>query len=285
MKCKINFSTSSSGETSDDEEYESESASSSSTSIEQKEPPSKQKGRIRKSYSSDVPELAVQQAEHVNNLEIEEDESSGDIPSITLPRFKVESYKTYALQRETKQTIRGKRFYYRFYYQGDLLFSAKTKTRHPDTFVPIVSGSDVHMKGNHDYELHVSDEGTCFHLQKSKTPDVQLSYKVVLESTLIMLPRYANVEIYQSIGYTETKLTTRRPKMSTRGEWILDFHNKFILPSQKNAIFIHFKDENGPDIINIRKIAKNSLEVDCFIKLPEIGVFAIGLCNFITRLK
>ncbi|OHT17120.1 hypothetical protein TRFO_12643 [Tritrichomonas foetus] len=220
-----------------------------------------------------------------HNSELNDDD---DLPPIVLVNNQANTIPqvTFAVSRKIKSSIRGKRFYYYFYSDSNPLFCAKAKSRHPTSHIPICKGDQIHMKGKHEYTFLVGNDSTFFSLRKGKSSgDELLAMNIVLDSSLLMLPRHIDVQIFEKIGIPPISLTTKRPKMSTRGDWTLDFHNKFTIPSEKNAIFVLLNDKEGPDLLVTRKISGSGMEIDLCTNLPEIAVFAIGLGIFIAKLR
>ena len=101
-----------------------------------------------------------------------------------------------------------------------------------------------------------------------------------------MMPRTVVVDITEEAGIPMLTLVTKKPKMNRNGTFTLHFHNRFTIPSEKNAIFLNQAlGPNAPDVLSIRKIGKEMLEIIADSNLPDYVVFAIGLTMFTGNLS
>lgn len=235
--------------------------------------------------SSDFEDNFEKESEQKDEKELESEEES-DPPIVKISHFEAKSSVTYAISRKLKSSIRGKRYYYYFYSNSTLKYCAKAKTRHPDSNILIYEGKNAHIKGKSQFILSINQESTNFSLKKSDESDEEImTLKVFLDSALLMLPRHVDVQILPSSGISQMSLTTKKPKLSARGNWILDFHDKFTIPSEKNMIFVSSKDNDGTELLFIRKISPEGMEIDLCTNIPEICVFSIGLSIFLAKLR
>lgn len=203
---------------------------------------------------------------------------------VKIEHFSPKSSVTYAISRQFKTSIRGKRYYYYFYSNSVLKYCAKAKTRHPESCIQICEGENAHVKCKSPYTLNINQESTVFSLRKGdNSGEEMMILKIFANSAMLMLPRHVDIQILPLMGIPSMLLTTKRPKLSARGNWILDFNNKFTIPSEKNMIFVSSKDIDGAELLFIRKISSNGMEIDLCTDMPEIGVFAIGLSIFLAK--
>jgi hypothetical protein len=111
-----------------------------------------------------------------------------------------------------------------------------------------------------------------------------MSFAVLKEEQRLAIPHYLKVGIDPCFGLSESTLVSQRPRMSPRGYWFLDFHNRFTISSYRNAILIpDTPKRDGQPLVWIRMIAKNSMEMNSVFLMPEILAFAIGLSSFMSR--
>jgi hypothetical protein len=71
--------------------------------------------------------------------------------------------------------------------------------------------------------------------------------------------------------------------MSVQGKWELDFGRRFLVRSQKNAIFVPQGATNNAELVAVRKIGTKSFEVDIVENIPPIAGFAIALALCLAR--
>lgn len=243
-----------------------------------------EKNKIEEIKDSDFEDSHEKDFEEKSESKDDEEESNPLVVKINY--FETKPSITYAISRKLKSSIRGKRYYYYFYSNSVLTFCAKAKTRHPDSSILIYEGEDAHLKGESPFILDITEDSTIFSLKKSnKLDEEMMTLKIFLDSALLMLPRHVDVQIFPSAGSPQILLTTKKPKLSARGHWILDFHDKFTIPSEKNMIFVSSKDENSTELIFIRKISSDGMEIDLCTNISEICVFAIGLSIFLAKLR
>ena len=156
------------------------------------------------------------------------------------------------------------------------------KARNPEQQIPLFEGPVVNFKKNSTYTLIADKELKSFSLKNGdKKGDEMMNMKVCFDSLLI-LPKHIDVQVFTS---PEISMTTKFPKMSTRGHWVLDFNGKFTIPSERNMIFVNAKEKEGSNLIMVRQISNDEIEIDLCIDMDEIGVFALGLSIFIAKLS
>ena len=112
---------------------------------------------------------------------------------------------------------------------------------------------------------------------------VKLAYETLSDPESKM-PHF-KVTIDSSLEYDAAVLYSKRPKKNKKGLWCLDFHNRYTMPSVKNAIFVKDKDlESGEELMMIRKTAEDSLAIDIMSPVPPVIAFAVGLSTFLNNL-
>ena len=188
---------------------------------------------------------------------------------------------TFSIERKAKT---GK---YSFIMRQDshkLLF-AKCKSRHPSDSITVyqfTNNSNNREKTN--YKLF--SEKKCRQFILKSNIGTLMTFSITLPTKLIVLPRQ-DIKIEDIADFKPKHLKSKNPQMSQKGYWVLDFHSKFTIPSEKNAIFISAEENSeGEDLILVRKIEKNRLEVD--VNLPDpnaIIIFGIALSIFMAKYK
>lgn len=212
----------------------------------------------------------------------EEDEDEINPPIIKLNVFQPKPSITYSIVRTVESSLLTKNYKYSFYLESLQKFYTKVKVRNPEQRIPLFEGPTVNFKKKPSYSLITDKEFKTFSLKESdKSDDDLLNLKVCFDP-LLALPRHLDIQIFTS---PEISLTTKNPKVSMRGHWVLDFNGKFTIPSERNMIFVSAKEKDGDDLIFVRQISNDELEIDLCTDMDEIFVFAIGISIFIARLS
>lgn len=193
---------------------------------------------------------------------------------------------TYAITRTNKVSLKGSSYTFHFLKQDNIIYSSKCKGRNPSKPMPIVAGEEVHLSKPGDFYLIPEKSSTIFELRKESITGPLISTSHIMHNVHnLMMPRTVMISITEESGLPTTTLITRKPKLNRNGTFTLHFHNRFTIPSEKNAIFINQAlGTNGPDVLSIRKIGKATLEIISDVKIPDYLVFAIGLTMFTGNL-
>ena len=191
---------------------------------------------------------------------------------------------TYSVKRTAKRSVHGKSYIFSLIKEGNPVLFSKSNSRHPKGIMPISTNSDIHIKNSSASEYTITAEENCTKFTIKSQQKTILTYTITpSQKEYIKLP-HLNIVIAQSLAFSPKEMTSKRPQMNRRGFWFLDFHNKFTLPSEKNAIFVPANPElGGEDLIVVRKIEKDRIEIDVNTTPSDIVVFAIGLSSFLAK--
>jgi hypothetical protein len=210
--------------------------------------------------------------------------SEEDLPMIEVPNTIPETFSTFGLTREQRSTIYGKRYYFTFYFQGNLLFRAKVKGRNPSDPISISTKHEVHLRGGCEFYLIPHNDSTFFSLRKESLDGIELlNVTIQKTSSVLAIPPHSVVKILPEIGIPRLTLSSKRPRMTLHREWKLDFGRRFVIPSEKNAIFVIDDDRADHELLLVRKIGSAAFEVDIAKQIPEITGFAIGLSLCVAK--
>lgn len=196
-----------------------------------------------------------------------------------------QDYVTYSVKRTPKRSVHGKSYIFSLIKEGKPVLFSKSNSRHPKGVLPISTNSDVHIRKSSSSEYTITAENGCTKfIFKSSNQNPILTYSISpSQNEYVKLP-HLNIAVDESFDFSPKQMTSKRPQMSKRGFFFLDFHNKFTLPSEKNAIFIPANPEIGKDdLFVVRKIEKDRIEIDVNINAEDIIVFAIGLSTFLAK--
>lgn len=191
---------------------------------------------------------------------------------------------SYSVNRTTKRSVHGKSYIFTLIKEGNPVLYSKSNTRHPKGILPISTNPDIHIRKSSSSEYTITAENGCTKFTIKSPQNTILTYNISpSQNEFVKLP-HLNISVDESFDFVPKEMTSKRPQMSKRGFWFLDFHNKFTLPSEKNAIFIPTNPEVGKnDLFVVRKIEKNRIEIDANIETSDIIVFAIGLASFLAK--
>ena len=205
-------------------------------------------------------------------------------PPASIPEPVTDNEVNYAIIR-THSVIKNV-YTYKFHHEGNIIFSAKCKKRNPNKPIVITAGEDVHISVQGDYYLVPENSATMFTLRKRTETGTKLMTAHILHNMEnYILPRLVTVSLTEENGLPMQTLVTRKPKMNRNGIFTLDFQNRFTIASEKNAIFYNQAlGRSSQNVLCVRKIAKETLEINTTDKLPPYLIFAIGLVMFTANL-
>jgi hypothetical protein len=94
-------------------------------------------------------------------------------------------------------------------------------------------------------------------------------------------PRHIKMALFNASEDLPVLIADRQPKRSPLGGWVLDFGQRSALPSARNTILV---DPGNREIVTVRQVEKNALEIDAHPQLGELVVFGLGFASFTCRL-
>jgi hypothetical protein len=212
--------------------------------------------------------------------------SEGRVVPRELPGQPSENRRSYVITRTSKRSIQGKRYFFEMAFQQQYSLFAKARNSHPKGQVPICRTADVHLVGSCDYFLRPSNKSRTFELLKASDGERFFMLEILKDEVLqkAKIPCRRKLSFSQNLGLEHEILVSQRPRMSRKGYWFLDFHDRFTLPSMKNAIYVaEAERRNGRELITVRAIEKDRVEVNLAIDLPDFVVFGIGLASFLAN--
>ena len=194
---------------------------------------------------------------------------------IEVPKPIIINYPIYLIQREQKIKFNGIRTFFRFNLLQQRYFSAKLKTRNTN-YIPIVSGDEIHLSGPAEAVIITGNDGKDFSLRnKSHTGHeiLTIRYFEISKSIRKMLITF--------FDRNENCPKTLKSRMVNNLPF-LNFEGRYVIQSIKNAIL--FNEENGPNLLFLRKTGKNALEIEAKFDINPLFLFAIGISSFICSI-
>lgn len=204
-----------------------------------------------------------------------------DIAPIRVVRQAAKPMKTYAISREKKKSFTKTSYTFYFHIQGDVKYWAHSPKRHPDASIPIFpANSDTY-----DHIMLIGNGCSSFSLRKVDSSTELVTVNIVTDASLLRLPRRSVVYIFPEMGCQTFELESKQPSKGAQGHWILNFENKFVIPSVKNTIYCEKTGTafGGNEMLMMRKIGQDAYEIDASESIPILAVFSIGLALCLSK--
>jgi hypothetical protein len=193
---------------------------------------------------------------------------------------------TLMIRRTVKKSLKGKHFYFDIPSDNRTKYYAKALSSRPsNTLIPVSTNPDVHMKGNSQYRLRCEKGSRTFALLTGASAELVVSWTLLKDEVKSLhLPDFSKITVGDSIESAIRGFVSLRPKMSNQGYWFLDFHNRFTLPSPRNAIYVQDNpSRTGEELFALRQIEKNILEFDLMYDIPDLVLFTIAVAAFCAK--
>ncbi|EAY04803.1 hypothetical protein TVAG_305530 [Trichomonas vaginalis G3] len=188
----------------------------------------------------------------------------------------------YTIKRTFTTSIRGRRTHYQILKDGQILYSAKLKSKRQSEPIPISNGSDAHYSSTNNAAYLLCGDGRIEFSLRAKDqygPEV-----ITIQHSHIQndkhLPKTLKVTLFLKDSLIPHKLISKQPQMTDDMEWVLDFHNKELIPSTKNIILIN--EENTLEYLLVRKVSKDTLEADAVSLFSPLAVFGVALSLYVA---
>lgn len=244
--------------------------------------PPKRKEESPKQRSVSKPP-ANESSEESIHIDEDNEEEEEDIAPIQIVHQSVQPMTTFGFSKETKKSLFNAKYKFSMHLDGEVKYWASTKTRYPKGKVPIYEGSET---TEFSYYLIVGNSCSMFSLRnKANESEDLMTMSIMNDASLLRLPRRSNVYILEGLGVPPLELASRQPSKSARGNWILNFEKRYVIPSVKNTVLYEKRigERNGSDLLMMRKIGKKAFELDVTGNIPMIAVFAVGLSLSLSK--
>ena len=226
------------------------------------------------------PEDSSEESIHIDEDPHEEEE---DIAPIHITHQVVQPMTTFGLSKEAKKSLFSAKYKFTMHIQGDVKFWAQTKTRYPKGKIPIYEGEEMNES---EYYLIAAKSCSLFSLRnKANDGEDLMTMNIMNDASLLRLPRRSNVYLLEGLGVPPLELASRQPSKSARGNWILNFEKRYVVPSVKNTVLYEKRigERDGSDLLMMRKIGNKAFELDVTGNIPMIAVFAVGLSLCLSK--
>ena len=191
--------------------------------------------------------------------------------------------KTYRIVRTHTFSLRGRRTHFQIYSGDEPLYHAKLKSKRQTEPIPIGNGKDVHYS---------SQTHAAYLLTNPDAMNFSLRARMELGSEIITvehfhnnndktIPKTIKMNLFLKDSLIPQKLVSKMPIASDDGEWVLDFHDKNVIPSIKNVIMI---GETSPvEFLVVRKVDDDIVEADAVPVMSALATFGFVLTLFIAK--
>lgn len=234
------------------------------------------------SYSDSGEFEEIQPKEQVssNTTQIEEPVSKDPVTSeepISNDTIQSEEdpYKSFFCERIKRATHIRSPLIFRIREESDPIMYAKTRGMHTNT-VYLSDTPEIHIKkGLYQYFITASFSHNQFILYKkeSSTPELTLTFTNDYGDDLLG-PRKLELQ------FPDRTIRSRVPKCKN-GRWSMNWGGKFMVQSQKNLII---QNEKGKACMLIRKIGKETLQLEIIESFELVHIFAIAISSFLCKL-
>lgn len=156
------------------------------------------------------------------------------------------------------------------------LFHTKLKSLNQTEPIPISSGKECHYTKDNDFYLLTNKTHEAFSLRAKNPKGKEIMILTMYQIVSIDEPKVVSITYNKSETSTEVvKLENQKPVLQTDGTWVLDFSERYTIPSKENAILVD--EKTGKEMIVIRKVEENEIQLDSFEPIPPYIVFAVAV--------
>lgn len=182
---------------------------------------------------------------------------------------------TYQITRETYVTIKGKRIHFQIYKETKPMFHSKLKGKRPTRPIPIGRGSEVHFSQKDFAAFLLSDPAFLNFSLRAKTEYGKelLSIHAEYRNGDKKLPRIVKINFFAKDSLIPRNLVSKDPVANEDGQYELFFHNKPVISSIKNFIFID--PNSGIEFCCIRRVSKTAFEVDTVDMMSPLAILGL----------
>lgn len=259
----------------EEEEYEEEEEAPKiiSKGIQQQPPPNKP---IDNHIETPHKEPQQHQIFEQPHIEPKEQQHTNSIPF--QPHKEQPKSITYLINRDVHKGI-SKSILFTLMEHGNPKFASKIRSR-KDVNIPIQKNITFVSSMPIDAVLVQGSKSQDFSLRdKDSYGEQLLQIKFIPGSSPADVGRKA-VITFKSLQGMPSKLLTRTPMIDPSGIPTYDFQGHYSQKSIKNAVF--YENQNGPNLLMVRKVGKNQIEIDVHFECDPLWIFAIGVASFIS---
>ncbi|EAY06854.1 hypothetical protein TVAG_340320 [Trichomonas vaginalis G3] len=202
-------------------------------------------------------------------------------PSILL-ESDLPEYKTYSCIKSKPSVFGGNCIHFQLSLDDQNLFHSKVKKMTQIEPIPVAHGTEVHYRGEKEYLLLTNANHEAFSLREKTPTGTELLVISMYQIVSVDEPKTVRV-VYKNQGSEgATCLVSRKPTQNPDGTWILDFSERYTIPSKRNAILVD--EQTKEEVLVIRKVEENEIEIDAIATVPPLYVFGTALSFWLASI-
>ncbi|OHS94954.1 hypothetical protein TRFO_38864 [Tritrichomonas foetus] len=189
-------------------------------------------------------------------------------------------FNTFECIRKKSTNIKGTRIVFSFHKGNETLFSAKFKGH--KSFIPIVKGSNVHLKSSENEACLLFGNDFCDFSLRSKTNfgNEMMSIQFRKYDYEAKFPRRLFVFFFNHSNSLPSKLVNAEPEASDENTWTVDLNSNDAMSSIKNC---RIEDDNHKPFAFIRKKKSDTLEIEAQDVIENVCLFALAIASFLCK--
>jgi hypothetical protein len=191
---------------------------------------------------------------------------------------------TYHVARSYHRTLKGRRIQFQMTGSGGPVFHTKLRSDNPGV-IPVARGSHMHFSDpSFDGVILASAGASAFCIRRGGQYSwaigaLKFTRKIAANKRRAPL-RLLRLDLFDP-GALPPVLTSRPPKMNPIGAWTLDFGDRPVVASVKNALLV---DAQNKEACAIMRSDERTLRIDALEAFDPIIIFAIGVGSWLCTL-
>lgn len=162
------------------------------------------------------------------------------------------------------------------------LFHSKVKKMSQTEPIPVGAGTEVHYRGKQEYVLLCNATHEAFSLREKSPTGPEVLVISMYQIVSIDEPKTVRV-VYKNLHNSgHTCLVSRKPIKNPDGTWMLDFCERYTIPSKRNAILVD--EQTLSEVLVIRKVEEFEIEIDAIATVPPLYVFGTALSFWLASI-
>ena len=192
-----------------------------------------------------------------------------------LPPIQRISYCTYDCTKSSSSTFAGKFIQFLFSLDNLVMFNTKLKSMKQTEPIFIFNGTSDGDEKQCKFCLVPNETREAFSLRKNDQNGTELLALSMIQLNSKKDPKSVVVVYTFDVMDKKVELISKKPVLDEDGNWTLDFNDRYTIPSKENAILLN--KETGNEMVAVRKIEEDNLELDALDSVPPVYAFAICL--------
>ena len=184
-------------------------------------------------------------------------------------------YVTYNCFKSEELSWRGKRHYYYIYLDTKRCFTSKVKALNQTEPIPVSQGEKCHYRGKNEYFILTSRNLKAYSIRKGSPTGNEIGILTMFQMASTGEPKEIRFTIYHDDNSIPLRMISLKPDRLPDNSYQLDFRGRYCVPSIKNCILVRETDKK--EMIAVRKVEHNELEIDALASIPPIYIHVLSL--------